>query len=553
MFTLSINKFSFYFILSVIFISCANPRPPSGGPPDKTPPKVIEFSPLNRSLNFQGNKIYIEFNKWVDRNSVINNIFLNPPLRYKVDWSGKKMYVHFAEPLPNETTISFLLGTNYMDLDGNQPTEPFNLVFSTGTKIDSGSIYGKVIADGLQNIFVYAIPTSELYDTSFDINTSFHYRTQPDNQGNFKLEALKSSSYLIFSFNDKNKNKVFDYGIEDFGFASDTITLYGSLPDSVIIINNPPIDEVRPFVVNAYEIDQNIVKLSFSEQVEVSKDAIFNSIRFFDTLKSRFFTPFSGQVDINKPNELLLFFKDKLPEGIYQIIVSNPDNIKDTAGNPVSTDIKQIIRITQSEFNLPLEIFEKIVQLKTPIDTLLITFNKPLDSAISKFIVKAINLSRKDTLDADCSLLELNKLHIKIPNLKWKDNYKVLIYSNLICDFSGKMYSNKSFELTIKVEDEPSLGSIRGILLTRIDNAFGQPMVMLYSPLKKYYSKVLNNNWKFENVLEGEYQLIAFYDRNNNEIYDSGRYKPLQLSEKLIKQPIRVSVKKGWSIEEIRF
>ncbi len=555
MFKLFSTKYFLYNLLAVIFISCANPRPPSGGPPDKTPPKIIDFYPQNRSLNFDGNNIFIKFNKWVDRNSVINNIFLNPPIRYKVDWNGKKLYIRFAESLPKETTISFLLGTNYLDLDGNQPTEPFYLVFSTGGRIDTGRIHGKVIADGMQNIYVYAIPTKELNDSLFDINTSFHYRTQPDNLGNFKFEALKADNYIIFSYHDKNKNKVFDYGQEDFGFASDTICPSTTLLDTVIIIPSPPIDETQPFITNALALNPYIAKLTFSEpiRISVSQENITNTIQFIDTLTNSFFTPFFLQVDINKSNELILYFLDSLREGLYQIVISNPKSISDTAGNPIFINKKEVIRITKTNIDLPIGIFEKNVQLKTPTDSLIITFNNPLDTINSKLSIKAINMALKDTFDVGYNFLQPNKLLIKIPNLKWRDNYTLLIQSKLICDFIGIVYSNKSFELIVKVEEEPRIGSLQGTLIARIDSTFGNPMVMLFSPKKRYYTKVVNNFWKFENILEGEYQLIAFYDGNGNKTYDSGKYRPLQLSERLIKSPMKITIKKGWSVEEIRF
>ncbi|MFN3306719.1 MAG: Ig-like domain-containing protein [Candidatus Kapaibacteriota bacterium] len=553
MFKIDCKKFCLYNLLALIFISCANPRPPSGGPPDKTPPKIIEFFPQNRSLNFKGSEIFIKFNKWVDRNSVINNIFLNPPIIYKVEWNGKKMHIQFAESLPKETTISFLLGTNYSDLDGNQPNEPFYLVFSTGNNIDSGRINGRVVAGIMQNIYVYAIPITELNDTLFDVNSCFHYRTQPDNLGNFKFEALKADNYIIFSYNDKNKNKVFDFGQEDYGFASDTIHISTTLSDSVILILSPPIDEIPPFITNAMGLNPYIAILTFSESIVVSQKIFTNSIEFIDTSTNSFFTPLFIQVNIDKPNELILYFQDSLREGIYKIVVSNPKLITDTAGNPVYVDKNQVIRITKTNINLPFGIFEKSVQLKTPSDSVLVTFSHPLDTTKSQLNFKAINIAQKDTFEVNYQFLQLNKLYVKIPNLKWKDNYKLLIHSKLIYDYTGFMYANNSYEVFVKVADEPRLGSIQGTLLARIDTTLGNPMLMLYSPTNKYYTKVVNNLWKFENVLEGEYQLIAFYDENNNKTYDSGRYRPLQLSERLIKFPMKITIMKGWSVEEIKF
>ena len=90
------NKFNLMISLLILFAySCANIQAPSGGPPDKTPPVVETISPLNKTLNFAESKIILQFDKYMNKNSVTENIYILPSAKMKFDWSGKKLAINF--------------------------------------------------------------------------------------------------------------------------------------------------------------------------------------------------------------------------------------------------------------------------------------------------------------------------------------------------------------------------------------------------------------------------------------------------------------------------
>src|SRR3989339_777879 len=108
-----------FLILILIIAGCANPIPPSGGLPDKTPPEIIEYEPANGTLNFSGNSITLNFNNYMDKNKVIDNVFISPNVPFTLDWSGKELEIEFTEPLTPNTTYALTLGTEYTDLKQN--------------------------------------------------------------------------------------------------------------------------------------------------------------------------------------------------------------------------------------------------------------------------------------------------------------------------------------------------------------------------------------------------------------------------------------------------
>ncbi len=553
MYIYSKDKFKTVFLIFLVFFSCANPRPPSGGPPDKTPPRVLEFSPKVYTTNFDKKEIYIKFNKWVDRNSVINHIFFNPQVKYQVSWSGKKMYLRFAEELPKNTTFSFLLGTNYNDLDGNKPQEPFSLVFSTGNIIDTGKIFGKVVNEGQQNIFVYSIPQSEIKDTILDVNKGFHYRTQPDNTGSFKFDALKIDTYVIFSFADKNNNKEFEYGIENFGICSQPFVVDNDFVDTVFIFLSPPRDEIPPILIDANAIGLKTIKLTFSEPIQLSDYSYSNMFEIKDTISKTSFYPIYALIDKSNPNNIFAFFQEELRESIYSINFLTPNLISDTSGNILQMDKIIFFRGSKSIDIFQPQIFEKQIFLPNLKDSILLTFSVPLDTTKTHLSIQSINVEQKDTTNVNYKFVDLNKIFLSIPNLKWRNSYSIIIKADTIFDFTGRKAFNFKHLTTLRIDEETKYGSIRGLLLAKLDTSFGKPMLIAISNKRRFYCEIVNNTWKFEQIPEDDYKLVAFYDSNKNGVYDFGTYKPFQFSEKIIKFFPKISVKKGWTVEEIRF
>ncbi|MEJ5285713.1 MAG: hypothetical protein CH6_3225 [Candidatus Kapaibacterium sp.] len=536
-----------------LLLACANVKPPSGGEPDRTPPKIVEFSPANFTTNFNENEIYIKFSKWMERGSVVNSIFLNPPLKYEIKWSGKKMYIRFPEKLPENTTFNLVLGTNSADLDGNKFEQPFTLVFSTGTKIDSGRIVGKTVLGKLQNVYVYAIPVKELADTSFDINKVFHYRTQPDKDGIFSFEALKYDSYIVVAYCDKNNNKQFDFGTEDFGINADTILVSKTVTDTISILLAKPTDENSPIITNAFAVNQHTIKITFSEPIKVTDTFIDKLFEIQDTTSKKKNFPFAWTFDPSNPKEISIFFKDTLSLSVFHLSITDTKLITDTVGNPLKIETSILLKGSKNpDGNKPAPLQTQLF-LKSPKDTFSIMFSKPLDTNKTRFSIKCINIEQNDTTLATHHFSNFNKIQILIPNLRWKGFYNILVETDTLFDFWGKAYYKNKFQVQLKVNDEPKLGSLKGKLIAGLDTSLGLPMIMAMSEQGTYYCKVVDNDFELKNILEGDYILVAFYDQNQDGIYNYGRLNPIKFSEKIIKISGKISIRRGWTVEELRF
>src|SRR5688572_25224720 len=98
-------------ILLLAVAGCANPAPPSGGPPDTDPPEISSASIGSGTRNFSGESITLEFSEYVDKPRVNENIFLSPPKNLEFDWSGRELEIRFPEGLDPNTTYALTVGT----------------------------------------------------------------------------------------------------------------------------------------------------------------------------------------------------------------------------------------------------------------------------------------------------------------------------------------------------------------------------------------------------------------------------------------------------------
>src|ERR1035437_6918046 len=198
----------------MVLHSCAKPGVPSGGAKDITPPVVVESSPEKDATKFEGNKIEIKFNKFVQLKDLNKAFVISPPMKKKpeVVIRGKSMIVRFLEDLKPNTTYRLYFGDAIVDLHESNPLRNYDFVFSTGDYVDSLSLRGRVLnafdnmpnKDGifvmLYNKFQDSIPRKQLP----------MYITKASSEGWFTITNIKPDSFMVFALKDLNQNYRFD-------------------------------------------------------------------------------------------------------------------------------------------------------------------------------------------------------------------------------------------------------------------------------------------------------------------------------------------------------
>ena len=77
-----LNKKCFFsgliFALFFLIYGCANRQPPSGGPRDHDPPKLLKATPPNMTRNFKGKVIKLDFDEYFKINNPYSEITMSP-------------------------------------------------------------------------------------------------------------------------------------------------------------------------------------------------------------------------------------------------------------------------------------------------------------------------------------------------------------------------------------------------------------------------------------------------------------------------------------------
>lgn len=212
--------------LSGVLASCAQIKPPSGGPKDQTPPEVVASAPLNFSTRFSASRIIIDFNEYVQLRNLSEQLVINPAMEERPDFRlrGKSLVIELNSPLQPATTYVINFGDAIVDLTEGNKASGLQYVFSTGDALDSLQFSGQLIDAFAQQ------PVSEalvmLYSNPAD---TMPYRGKPDYfsksdaQGRFEINYIRENTYQAFALVDENGNYRYDPPTETIGFLDSLV------------------------------------------------------------------------------------------------------------------------------------------------------------------------------------------------------------------------------------------------------------------------------------------------------------------------------------------
>ncbi len=217
---------------------CAHMEAPPGGPADTRRPFVAAVYPAPDSVKVPLDlHIQIAFSEWVNPDAERGKVYLNPPLHHKLKskLSGNLLEVTSKAHLDTNTTYTLGVLGSVKDLNGLALESPLELVFSTGTKLDSGKVSGRVVP--FQSKAVLG-SFAALYPRGVDLRSRFQhlthhgdsvvtpdaqpnpakekpaYLTPADSLGRFAFRAVRPGRYGLLGFQDINGNLNPEIGTE---------------------------------------------------------------------------------------------------------------------------------------------------------------------------------------------------------------------------------------------------------------------------------------------------------------------------------------------------
>lgn len=207
---------------------CANIIPPTGGPKDSLPPRMVLAQPVDSALNFNAKKITLTFDEYVQLDNNLGNSLIvspypeNPPV---IESKLRNVSVVLRDSLKPNTTYTINFGNGIKDVNEGNIAKRFTYVFSTGDHLDKGTLSGKVLIaeTGKKDTTLLVVLHSNLNDTSIRKNNP-NYMERLDSGGNFKFSYIAPGTYNVFVLPNEYVKK-YDDSTKLFAFLNAPVTI----------------------------------------------------------------------------------------------------------------------------------------------------------------------------------------------------------------------------------------------------------------------------------------------------------------------------------------
>lgn len=525
--------FSIVTLLLLSLVNCAKRGFPTGGEPDKTPPKMVKSQPEEFSINFDKKRIRIYFDEYIKIEDVRKQLIISPPIKeggyiiYPQGNASKYIDIQILDELQENTTYSFNFGQSIVDNNEGNPYDYFRYVFSTGSYIDSLEVGGSIedAIDRSPEKFVSVM----LYEVDSTYTDSTVYKKTPtyvtntlDSITDFKLENLRAGTYKMIALKDASSNYVFDPLADKIGYVEQEITVpTDSLYTITLFKEIPAFRATRPAQISkkmiafGYEGPVDSMKITVNSEVledfryKTTRDPKKDTLRYwFENLKpetdSLLFTVSKGKYSKDFTVKLKDLERDSL---------KITTNFK--GGIPINGDFK--------------------VSANTPIVT--------VDD-------KTISIQNKDSIPVEFTSKfdkENNSLNLFFEK-KESQRYNITLLPKTITDFYGEV--NDTLKYTLATKESKSYGNIQ---LTYDGTEFPVIIQIVNEKLEliaEEYVTAPKPKYNFPFIDPQQVYFRVILDKNKNGIWDTGNYLK-KIQPEIVKYfPKKVDVRANWDVIE---
>ncbi|MBI1184304.1 hypothetical protein GC194_08530 [bacterium] len=487
--------------LSLVFTvcACANQVALTGGDKDSTPPKVLESSPPNGSVNFDGDVIKISFDELIQIQNqaqiVVSPLMDETP---KFVFSGKNVVVRFQEKLRDSTTYRIDFRNALVDYNESNPLADYSYVFSTGTFLDSLVLSGKV-SNYLDDKEKQKDVLVGLYTTTTNLLDSLRplYISRADESGNFVLNNIAYGKYFLAAIKDDNRDFKLQAN-ELFAFKSEFINLTKNL-DSIPLY----LTQSRNIIPGATGIDG----LFPNAIVVFSKPVSHLQMETPDGIAIDFNLNASGDTAFIKK-------KIEFDKIVLNSNLLNNDTLTISKAKKADDDNKELRVSLGSEKIRGNRIW---VKASLPVQS----YNNKgfhLFKDSTEVPINSLKLNTRNVFEITFQRTEeLNGLRIVVDSAAVKSGEKVNSKYDWPVAFAGEStMASMGFVLPADVHDN---------LLIELRDDKDQLVRLIHV---KDETEII-----FNKLYEGNYNLRVVVDENNNGIWDSADFEKLQQPEKI--------------------
>lgn len=545
-------------LLYFIVAGCAKIVPPSGGPRDVTPPKLLAAIPPNESVRFSDNRIEFRFDEFVVLKNINSQLLVSPPFKIKPVCTvhGKKIRVRLMDSLKTNTTYILNFGNAIADFNEGNVLKNFIYTFSTDSFIDSMQIAGQVI-DAFSLEPEKTEPIVLLYDYFNDTvprKVRPLYVVRADKSGSFHFFNLKQGQYYIVALNDINNNYLFDLPSEKIAFLDSIIvpcfkSAIDTISDTSITIRNTFFpDSLKLFLFQEQQKTQYIAdykrltpfhcQIIFFAPNKTKPSIIFLEADSFLTETSKE----NDTIQLWLPNDTMLLKKDTLTFVFDYSFTSDSGNI---------SLIDTVYLKFKGNYNAKPLTISSLTKFPVSDDSnnILLKFSEPIANIdTNKIFLTVVSESTTDTLPLIIKQEDsIGRQYVVYGNWNYQNKYKLIFDSAAV--FSIYNHCNDSTGINITVQDKDYYGTILYTIKTKEQNLIFHLLNTNNIKIREQSFLSKDSLLVFNNLPPGSYKLKVIFDRNNNGKWDTGDLKSLQQPERVAFFENMIEVKSGWTIK----
>ena len=593
--------------LCLLLTGCANRGiGPQGGPKDTIPPVVVKETPANGSNHFKDKKIEILFNEYLQLDNVQANLLVSPPQQVPPDVKaqGKKVVITMQEDLIDSTTYTLDFGNSICDYTEKNPIRGYQYAFTTGDRIDSLEVYGRVVnAEDLNPVSGVLVGLhANLSDSAFN-TLPFTRIARTDSLGGFGVRNLRGGQYRLYALQDLSRDYRYQPG-EGLAFTDslvvpeyqveivrdtiwrdtllvdnqtlDSITM--GIVDSVRIVENTYVgpsdlllwffreNKVRHYFQRAYREEQHTIRLVFGAPQDSlpvvralppsAMDSLASDSAWIDPMQY-------ALLQANPTRDTLVYWlTDSLAIGQDSIFLEMTYLKSDSAYNlvPQTDTISAIYRAprltAKAKEAIDKKNRERMLELRSNAksgfevyDTLRILSPMPIDSVWADSIglyekVDTVYKSVPFTLQPTDSV-PLG--YLVVARLEQGKSYELRLDSGAVRDVYGVANKAKKFTLQLKTAEDYSTLLIKiptydpAIRLQLLDEKDKPVRELPASP----------EGTKFEYLTPKAYYLRLYFDLDGNGKWTTGDWATKRQPEPVFYFPAKLTLRANWDFEEI--
>lgn len=194
--------------------ACARKGPPSGGPPDMVPPRVVGSVPDSGAAAVPRDaRLSVTFSESMEPRSANDAFSLSPPIEIvQQRWSGRTLTLVLGDTLAADRTYTWFVSPGARDRHGNPLERGYAFVFSTAESLPKGVLEGTLESRGFAATGTY-LWCYEASRTGVPDSTArdFDALGFVDREGGFRVVGLPAPGrYKLWVFADLDRNRSFE-------------------------------------------------------------------------------------------------------------------------------------------------------------------------------------------------------------------------------------------------------------------------------------------------------------------------------------------------------